>query len=478
MSDVRTRFAPSPTGFLHLGNIRSALYPWAYARKHKGAFILRIEDTDVARSTPEAMQAILDSMAWLGLDYDEGPFYQMQRIDRYREVIAQMLAAGTAYHCYTSPEELEALRAQQLANGEKPRYDRRWRPEPGKALPSPPEGTGPVVRFRNPIDETVAWDDAVKGHIEIANEELDDVVIARSDGTPTYNFCVVVDDLDMRITHVIRGDDHVNNTPRQINLIRALGGAVPIYAHLPTVLTPEGEELSKRHGAKGVLEYGDDGYLPEAVVNYLARLGWAHGDEEIFSREQFVGWFDLEGLSSSPGRFDPDKLKWVNHEHLKRLPEAELGVRLLPFLERAGLDPAAGPDPAAVGALLRDRAATLVEMADAARYFYATPQAAPEQMAEHVNDGIRPALIELRGEFAKLPWRRDAIATALRATATRHQLKPPQIMMAVRVLVAGTPTTPSIDAVLALLDRDIVRARMASGLGLKRRDHSDRGPLR
>jgi glutamyl-tRNA synthetase len=472
VSDVRTRFAPSPTGFLHLGNIRSALYPWAYARKHKGVFILRIEDTDVARSTPEAMQAILDSMAWLGLDYDEGPFYQMQRIDRYREVIAQMLAAGTAYHCFTSPEELEALRAQQLANGEKPRYDRRWRPEPGKALPSPPEGTGPVVRFRNPIDETVAWDDAVKGHIEIANEELDDVVIARSDGTPTYNFCVVVDDLDMRITHVIRGDDHVNNTPRQINLIHALGGAVPIYAHLPTVLTPEGEKLSKRHGAKGVLEYGDDGYLPEAVVNYLARLGWAHGDEEIFSREQFVEWFDLEGLSSSPGRFDPDKLKWVNHEHLKRLPEAELGVRLLPFLERAGLDPAAGPDPAAVGALLRDRAATLVEMADAARYFYATPQAAPEQMAEHVNDGTRPALIELRGEFAKLPWRRDAIATALRGTATRHQLKPPQIMMAVRVLVAGTPTTPSIDAVLALLDRDIVRARMASGLGLKRREHS------
>jgi glutamyl-tRNA synthetase len=474
VSDVRTRFAPSPTGFLHLGNIRSALYPWAYARKHKGAFILRIEDTDVARSTPEAVQAILDSMAWLGLDYDEGPYYQMQRMDRYLEVIAQMLAAGTAYHCYTSPEELEALRAQQLAHGEKPRYDRRWRPDPGKALPSPPEGTRPVVRFRNPIDETVAWEDAVKGHIEIANDELDDVVIARSDGTPTYNFCVVVDDLDMRITHVIRGDDHVNNTPRQINLIRALGGAVPIYAHLPTVLTPEGEKLSKRHGAKGVLDYGDDGYLPEAVVNYLARLGWAHGDEEIFSREQFVDWFDLEGLSSSPGRFDPDKLKWVNHEHLKRLPEAELGARLRPFLERAGLDPAAGPDPVAVGALLRERAATLVEMADAARYFYATPQAAPEQIAEHVNDGNRPALIELRGEFAKLPWRRDAIAAALRATATRHQLKPPQIMMAVRMLVAGTPTTPAIDAVLALLDRDIVRARIASGLGLKRRDHSTR----
>jgi glutamyl-tRNA synthetase len=472
VSDVRTRFAPSPTGFLHLGNIRSALYPWAYARKHGGVFILRIEDTDVARSTPEAVQAILDSMGWLGLDYDEGPYYQMQRMDRYSAVTAQMLAAQTAYHCYTSPEELEALRAQQLARGEKPRYDRRWRPEPGKILPSPPEGTRPVVRFRNPIDGTVAWDDAVKGYIEIANDELDDVVIARSDGTPTYNFCVVVDDLDMRITHVIRGDDHVNNTPRQINLIRALGGVVPIYAHLPTVLTPEGEKLSKRHGAKGVLQYGDDGYLPEAVVNYLARLGWAHGDEEIFSREQFLSWFDLAGLSSSPGRFDPDKLKWVNHEHLKRLPEAELGVRLRPFLERADLDPASGPDPATVGALLRERTATLVEMADAARYFYATPQPVAEQIAEHINDGNRPALVELHEEFAKLPWRRDAIAAALRGAAARHQLKPPQIMMPVRVLVAGTPTTPAIDAVLALLDRDTVRARIAGGLGLKSRAHS------
>ncbi|MFI4952381.1 MAG: glutamate--tRNA ligase, partial [Burkholderiales bacterium] len=303
MHPVRTRFAPSPTGYLHLGNIRSALYPWAYARKHGGAFILRIEDTDAERSTADAVRAILDSMAWLDLEYDEGPFYQTQRMDRYHAVVATMLAAGTAYHCYATAEELDALRAAQLGRGEKPRYDHRWRPEPGKKLPAPPAGVPPVVRFRNPLAGTVAWQDAVKGRIEIANDELDDLIIARSDGAPTYNFCVVVDDLEMRITHVIRGDDHVNNTPRQINMIRALGGAEPVYAHLPTVLTPEGDKLSKRHGARGVLQYRDDGYLPEAVVNYLARLGWAHGDAEIFSRDEFIGWFDLAHLSSAPGRF-------------------------------------------------------------------------------------------------------------------------------------------------------------------------------
>ena len=466
MTLVRTRFAPSPTGFLHLGNIRSALYPWAFARKHGGAFILRIEDTDVERSTPEAVQAILDSMQWLGLDYDEGPYYQMQHMARYREVIEQMLAAGSAYHCYASAEELDAMRAEQQARGEKPKYDGRWRPEPGKALPLPPIGVAPVVRFRNPIDGVVAWDDAVKGRIEIANDELDDLVIARSDGTPTYNFCVVVDDLDMRITHVIRGDDHVNNTPRQINMIRALGRTAPIYAHLPTVLTPEGEKLSKRHGARGVMQYRDDGYLAGAVLNYLARLGWAHGDAEVFTREQFVAWFDLDGLSSSPGRFDPDKLKWMNHEHIKHLPEPELGAALRPFLERAGLDVASGPDPASVAALLRDRAATLTEMADAAHYFYAAVRPAPERLAEHVNDGNRTALVELQQEFEALPWHREAIAAALKAAATKHKLKPAQLMMPVRVLVAGTPATPAIDAVLALIGRDAVRARIAAGLRL------------
>ncbi|HKW53654.1 MAG TPA: glutamate--tRNA ligase [Stellaceae bacterium] len=464
MTAVRTRFAPSPTGYLHLGNIRSALYPWAYARKHGGAFILRVEDTDAERSSQDAVQAILESMAWLGLDYDEGPFYQSRRMDRYAAAVAAMLAAGTAYHCYASADELEAMRAAQLARGEKPRYDRRWRPEAGKKLPAAPAGVPPVVRFRNPLSGSVVWQDAVKGRIEIANDELDDLVIARSDGAPTYNFCVVVDDLEMRISHVIRGDDHVNNTPRQINLIRALGGSEPVYAHLPTVLTPQGEKLSKRHGARGVLQYKDDGYLAEAVVNYLARLGWAHGDAEVFSRGDFVAWFDLAGLSSSPGRFDPDKLEWVNHEHLKRLPAEAIGPLLAPFLADAGLDAGRGPDPGAVGMLLRDRGPTLAAIADAARYFYAAPQVGGDLLAQYVTAANRPALTELAAEFAALPWNRETIGAALKAAATRHGLKPPQIMMALRVLVAGTPTTPAIDAVLALVGREAVRSRIAAGL--------------
>ncbi len=463
MPAIRTRFAPSPTGFIHLGNIRSALFPWAYARRHGGVFILRIEDTDTERSTPEATQAIIDAMDWLGLDYDEGPYYQMQRMDRYGKVIAQMLARGLAYRDYMTAEELERLREAQMAHGQKPRYDGRWRPERAAGM-TPPPGVPPVIRFRNPDEGSVVWDDAVKGTVAIANAELDDLVIARADGTPTYNFCVVVDDLDMRITHVIRGDDHVNNTPRQINILRALGGTPPVYAHLPTVLTPEGDKLSKRHGAKSVLEYRDEGYLPEAVVNYLARLGWAHGDEEIFTREQLVAWFDLAGLSSSPGRFDPDKLRWVNQEHLKRTPAAELGAALTPFLARAGLDPAAGPPPAAVADLLRERVATLAEMADAAHYFYATPHPSVAQVAARVDAASRLALLELEAEFATIDWTREALLPAIKAIASRHGLKPPQIMMPLRMLVAGTPQTPAIDAVLALLGRDTVRSRMASAL--------------
>jgi glutamyl-tRNA synthetase len=460
---VRTRFAPSPTGFIHLGNIRSALFPWAFARKNRGVFILRIEDTDTDRSTPEAVKAILDAMDWLGLDYDEGPFYQMERMDRYRSVLADMLERGLAYRCYMSAQELDQLRAEQMIRGEKPRYDGRWRPENAVDL-TPPEGVQPVIRFKNPLAGSVVWEDAVKGRIEIANAELDDLVLARPDGTPTYNFCVVVDDHDMGITHVIRGDDHVNNTPRQINILEALGGTPPVFAHLPTVLTPDGEKLSKRHGAKSVLQYRDDGYLPEAVINYLARLGWAHGDDEIFSREQFLAWFDLGGLSSSPGRFDPDKLRWVNEEQMKRLDAEELGARLVPYLVAAGLDPAAGPAPAEVAALFRDRVSTLTEMTDAAHYFYATLHPAPERIAEHVNDDNRPALNELLAEFETLEWTRSAIGAALKTAAARHGLKVPQVMMPMRILVAGTAQTPAIDAVLALLARDTVRARLAAGL--------------
>ena len=463
MTSVRTRFAPSPTGFIHLGNIRSALFPWAFARKHGGAFLLRIEDTDVERSTQEAVQAILDAMAWLGLDYDEAPVHQMHRMGRYREVLADMMSRGLAYHCYTSPEELDALRAAQMARGEKPRYDGRWRPENAVGM-TPPPGVAPVVRFKNPLAGTVTWDDAVKGRIEISNAELDDLVIARADGTPTYNFCVVVDDLDMRITHVIRGDDHVNNTPRQINILHALGAPLPVYAHLPTVLTPEGEKLSKRHGAKGVLQYKDDGYLPEAVVNYLARLGWAHGDDEIFTREEFVAWFDLAGLSSAPGRFDPEKLKWVNHEHLKRMAEHELGPRFVPYLAGAKLDPAAGPAPGAVAALLRDRVATFAEMADAAHYFYAAPHPTTEKIAEFVNAANRPALVQLAADLERSDWQREPILAAIKHNASKHGLKPPQIMMPLRVLVCGTSQTPAIDAVLALLGRETTTARLKSGL--------------
>ena len=395
---VRTRFAPSPTGFLHLGNIRSALFPWAFARHHQGTFILRIEDTDQERSTAEAEQAIVDAMAWLGLDYDEGPYYQMQRMDRYRAVLDDMLAKGLAYRCYTTPAELDELRAEQTARGEKPRYDGRWRPENAQGK-TPPEGVAPVYRFRNPDDGVVAWDDAAKGRIEIANAELDDLVIARADGTPTYNFCVVVDDLEMRITHVIRGDDHVNNTPRQINILRALGATPPVYAHLPTVLTPGGEKLSKRHGARGILQYRDDGYLREALVNYLARLGWAHGDAEVFGVDELVSWFDLHGLTASAGRFDPEKLQWLNHEHLKRLDADELERRLTPFLTAAGIGVAAGPPVARVGALLKDRSRTLVEMAEAARYFYQAPPVDRALLDEQLTPANRPVLTELAIEF-------------------------------------------------------------------------------
>ncbi len=462
---VRTRFAPSPTGFLHLGGARTALFCWAFARHHRGTFILRIEDTDVERSTPAAVQAILDAMAWLGLDYDEGPFYQMQRMDRYRAVLDDMLARGLAYRDYMTSAELDALRAEQMARGEKPRYDGRWRPENSKGM-VPPEGVRPVIRFRNPDTGTVAWDDGVKGRIEFDNGELDDLVIARSDGTPTYNFCAVVDDRDMAITHVVRGDDHVNNTPRQINMFLALGATPPRYAHVPTVLGEDGAKLSKRHGAVSVMDYEAAGYLPDAMVNFLARIGWAHGDDELFTRAQLVEWFTLEGISPAPSRFNLGKLNWINQEHMKRMSEADLGRHLAPYLMRAGLDPAAGPDPGKVAVLLRDRAETLVAMADQAAYFYATPTVDPARGAEQVTPPVRAALVDLHAQFAAIEWTREALGAAMKAAAAKHGLKPPQVMMTMRLVVCGTTTTPAIDAVLYLLGQREVAARMAASLSV------------
>ena len=459
MTAVRTRFAPSPTGFIHLGNIRSALYPWAFARAQQGTFILRIEDTDLDRSSQAAVDVILEGMQWLGLDPDEGPFYQMQRMDRYREVLAQLQASGQVYPCYMSVEELDALRERQMAAKEKPRYDGTWRPEPGKTLPPVPPGVQPVLRFRNPLDGVVAWDDKVKGRIEIRNAELDDLVIARPDGTPTYNFCVVVDDIDMRITHVIRGDDHVNNTPRQINIFRALGFEPPVYAHLPTVLNEQGEKMSKRNGAKPVTQYRDEGYLPDAMVNYLARLGWSHGDDEIFSREQFLQWFSLDHLGRSAAQFDDAKLRWVNAQHLKALSGDDLAARVTPFLAREGI----APDARLRGIcdLFKDRCDTLVVLAQWARAFYADVPPVADEYAKHVTDAVRPAIAQLAERLQSCAWEAPAIATAIKDTLTACQLKMPQLAMPVRVLVMGTAQTPSLDAVLALSRKEIVLARLS-----------------
>jgi len=459
MTAVRTRFAPSPTGFIHLGNIRSALYPWAFARAQQGTFILRIEDTDLDRSSQAAVDVILEGMQWLGLDPDEGPFYQMQRMDRYREVLAQLQASGQVYPCYMSVEELDALRERQMAAKEKPRYDGTWRPEPGKTLPPVPPGVQPVMRFRNPLAGVVAWDDKVKGRIEIRNAELDDLVIARPDGTPTYNFCVVVDDIDMRITHVIRGDDHVNNTPRQINIFRALGFEPPVYAHLPTVLNEQGEKMSKRNGAKPVTQYRDEGYLPDAMVNYLARLGWSHGDDEIFSREQFLQWFSLDHLGRSAAQFDDAKLRWVNAQHLKALSGDDLAARVTPFLAREGI----APDARLRGIcdLFKDRCDTLVVLAQWARAFYADVTPVADEYAKHVTDAVRPAIAQLAERLQSCAWEAPAIATAIKDTLTACQLKMPQLAMPVRVLVMGTAQTPSLDAVLALSRKEIVLARLS-----------------
>ena len=461
MTQVRTRFAPSPTGFIHLGNIRSALYPWAWARATGGVLVLRIEDTDVERSSQAAVDVILEGMQWLGLDHDEGPFYQMQRMDRYKAVLAQLVEQGWVYPCYMSMAELDALRERQMANKEKPRYDGTWRPEPGKVLPAVPEGVQPVLRFKTPQGGSVVWDDKVKGRIEISNDELDDLVIARPDGTPTYNFCVVVDDIDMRITHVIRGDDHVNNTPRQIHVFRALGVEPPVYAHLPTVLNEQGEKMSKRHGAKPVTQYRDEGYLADGVVNYLARLGWSHGDDEIFSREQLIAWFNLDHLGRSAAQFDEAKLRWVNAQHMKVCDNGVLAGLVSAQFASRGLSVPADERLAAMCALFKDRCSTMVELADWLSVYFVDVQPGEADLAQHLNEVSRPALIALRDRLAELPdWDAPSINQAIKNTIGERKVKMPQLAIPLRVLVCGRAQTPSIDAVLALFDKNTVLKRL------------------
>ena len=460
---IRTRIAPSPTGMLHLGTARTALFSWAYARHFGGQFILRIEDTDLERSTEEAVRVILDSMKWLDLDYDEGPIRQTERFARYREVIDLLLGEGKAYRCYATVEELEQMREAQMARGEKPRYDGRWRPENLHGR-TPPPSVNPVIRFRNPDDGEVAWNDLVKGPIAIANTELDDLVIARGAAlVPTYNFAVVVDDIDMRITHVLRGDDHVNNTPRQINIYKALGAALPRFGHLPMILGPDGQKLSKRHGAVSVLQYDEDGFLPEAVFNYLARLGWSHGDDEKFMRAQLVEWFDLDHVNRAPAQYNLDKLLWLNGEYMKEADNARLGKLVAPRIaQRGGV--IAGPALEAVIALLKERARTLNELADEAMLFYGPHTADIALLQQHLTGKSREAVRAFAERAAAIGWERAAISTLLKQLVGEFALKMPQVAIPLRVAVTGRTQTPSIDAVLELIGRQAVLGRIAAAL--------------
>ncbi|MFM2119427.1 MAG: hypothetical protein RL722_895 [Pseudomonadota bacterium] len=466
---VRTRIAPSPTGFLHLGTARTALFSWAYARHHGGQFVLRIEDTDVARSTQASVEQILDSMHWLGLDYDEGPIYQMQRLERYQAVIDQLIAEGMAYRCYCTPEDLEAMKAAQEARGEKRRYDGTWRPAPGKTLPPVPAGVKPVVRFANPPTGLVSWDDLVKGPISISNEEIDDLIIQRppqdgapegTPGVPTYNFAVVVDDWDMAISHVFRGDEHINNTPWQINIFRALGAPLPQFGHVPVILGDDGQKLSKRRGAVSVTAYEENGYLPEAMLNYLARLGWSHGDDELFSSAELVSWFDGSHLSRSPAQWDAAKLAWVNAHYIKQAEPARLATLVLPQLARLGVEAQADARLAERCALYRDRCATLAELAQWLLMYYRPIEASEADRQQHLQPAIAPAIEALKARLAQVEWTAAAIQQAIKTTVTEQGLKMPQLAIPVRVLVCGKAQTPSVDQVLASFDQQNVLDRL------------------
>ncbi|MBX9818455.1 MAG: glutamate--tRNA ligase [Burkholderiaceae bacterium] len=466
MSKIRTRIAPSPTGFLHLGTARTALYSWAYARHFGGEFVLRIEDTDVARSTQDSVDQILASMQWLGLEYDEGPVYQMQRLDRYKAVVDQLIAEGKAYYCYSTPEELDAVREAKKARGEKALYDGTWRPAPGKTLPPMPAGVKPVVRFCNPADGEVTWNDLVKGPITISNREIDDLIIVRTDGIPTYNFAVVVDDWDMQISHVFRGDEHINNTPWQINIFNALGAPLPQFGHCPVILGDDGQKLSKRRGAVSVTAYEEGGYLPEAMLNYLARLGWSHGDEELFTSAQLVSWFDGTHLNKSPAQWDPAKLLWVNAQYIKQADNARLAALVAVQLAKQGVtlsdDVIASHLPLVCG-LLKDRCDTTVALATWAAKFYGDVNVDAAEKAQHVTEAVQPAIALLKDKLAACAWDKASIGAAIKEVLAAHGLKMPQLAMPVRVLVMGTAQTPSLDAVLELSGREKVIARLALG---------------
>lgn len=465
--NIKTRFAPSPTGFLHIGGARTALFSWAFAKHSKGKFVLRIEDTDLERSFDAATQGILDGMAWLNLDYDEGPFYQTQRMQRYKEVLDKMLADGTAYYCYTTKEELDAARQADKNFA----YDRKWRPEPNKTLPAIPEGVKPVIRFKNPLEGSVVWNDLVKGRIEVANAELDDLIIARNDGTPTYNFCVVVDDFDMGITHVLRGDDHVSNTPRQINILKALGANIPVYGHLSMILGEDGKKLSKRHGAVSVMQYEEDGYLPETLINYLARLGWSHGDAEIFSRDELIAWFNLEHITPSAAQFDFAKLKWLNQHYIKQLAEqnpqrlSDLVTDKLQRLYKISIKNVANlvENFQKLCLLYADRSQTINELAENLLPFFEEiddfstdkVQQIQQKLAEIYKPEAKIAMADLLKAFADLQnqnlWIAENINAAIKSTFKAHKLKMPHLAIPLRVALLGVEHTPSVDIILQIL---------------------------
>jgi glutamyl-tRNA synthetase len=460
---VRTRFAPSPTGFLHIGGLRTALFCWLYARRHAGQFVLRIEDTDLERSTAEAIQQILDGLEWAGLDYDEGPFFQTKRFERYQEVIEELLAEGKAYRCYSSKEDLEQMRAQQVARGEKPRYDGRWRERTDS-----PAGVAPVVRFKNPLEGEVVVDDVVHGRVIFQNSELDDLIIARSDGTPTYNFCVVVDDMDMQITHVIRGDDHLNNTPRQLNMLLALGARPPIYAHLPMILGSDGAKLSKRHGAVSVLEYRDQGFLPEAVLNYLVRLGWSHGDQEIFSIDEMKSLFDIVDVNKSAAAFNFEKLAWLNQQHMMRAPAARIAPVLRWHLERQGVQAADEAQLEQIVLAQRERAKTLREMAQSSVFFFRAPVAYDEKaVRKHVTADVPVVLAEaVRGLGSLGDWTAAAIHEVISGVAAARGIALGKLAQPIRLAVCGGTVSPPIDATLAILGKAEALSRLARAQGL------------